>query len=83
MRRSWKKFPPERNGEMNNLKRLRKERGLTMMALASQAGTTPTWLTYMERYGHIPGADLRGRIAAALGITEKEIWPDLEEDAHE
>ena len=56
---------------------IRKNRKMSLMALATAAGSTPSWLTYIERYGHVPGPELRKRIAAALGVSEAELWPEL------
>ncbi len=61
----------------NMLRKIRKEQNLTQMALARRIGSTPSWLTYIERYDYLPGPDLRERIAAALGVEVVELWPDL------
>jgi transcriptional regulator with XRE-family HTH domain len=61
----------------NHLRRKRLQRKISLMGLAQQAGTSPAWLTYIERYGHLPGPELRQRIARALEATEDEIWPEL------
>lgn len=61
----------------NHLRRQRLQRKISLMGLAQQAGTSPAWLTYIERYGHLPGPELRQRIARALEATEDEIWPEL------
>ncbi|MHB0875160.1 MAG: helix-turn-helix domain-containing protein [Anaerolineae bacterium] len=59
----------------NAIRQLRRERGLSQGALAAAAGTTVAYLGFIERHGHLPGSDLRGRIAGALGVTESEVWP--------
>ena len=46
------------------------------MGLAHVTGSTPSWLTYIEKYGHVPGPELRERIAAALNVVEDELWPE-------
>jgi transcriptional regulator with XRE-family HTH domain len=58
------------------IRETRKKRGLTLMALAHEVGSSPAWLHYVERYGHVPGAELRARIAAALSVDEVELWPE-------
>ena len=65
---------------MSNIRTLRKSQKKTLMALAHDTGSTPAWLTYIERYGHIPGSDLRQRIAEALGVEEDDLWPELNAD---
>ena len=64
---------------VNRLKELRAGQGMTLMGLAQAVGSTPTWLVYIEKYGHMPEADLRQRIASALGVGEGEVWPTLGE----
>lgn len=61
----------------NMLRTIRKQQNLTQMALARRIGSTPSWLTFVERYGHIPGPELRERIAAALEVAEADLWPGL------
>ncbi|MBC7334736.1 MAG: helix-turn-helix transcriptional regulator [Clostridia bacterium] len=58
------------------LRTLRMERGLTQLRLAVAAGTTPSFVNLMERWGYVPGADLRRRIASVLGVQESDIWPE-------
>ena len=67
----------------NPLRVLRKKKKLTLMALAAKTGSTPSWLTFVERYGHIPGPELRQRIADALGGTVTDLWPGLTNDERE
>jgi transcriptional regulator with XRE-family HTH domain len=62
---------------VDNVKRLRTERGLTLMGLSQAAGTTPSHLVFIESYGHMPKPDLRRRLAAALGVAESDLWPGL------
>lgn len=64
----------------DKVRQIRKARGLSQTALAHATGSAPSWLSYIEAYGHIPGPDLRQRIAQALGATEHELWPDLQID---
>ena len=60
----------------SNLRTVRRSKKLSLMGLAHKAGTTPSWLTFVERYAHVPGPDLRQRIAEALGVAEEELWPE-------
>ena len=64
----------------NHVRRRRIERGLTLMGLAVKAGSVPSYLVFIEKYGHTPGVDLRDRLATALETTEEELWPDLRAD---
>lgn len=61
---------------MNRVKELRQTKGLSQMALAVATVSSTATIVYIERYQHTPGPDLRRRIAAALGCTEPEVWPD-------
>lgn len=65
--------------ENMRLKNAREAKGMTRAALAAAARTTPWYVTWLERYGHVPRHDLRMRIAAALQVDESEIWPEHEE----
>lgn len=60
------------------LRDLRRAKGITLMGLAHITGSTPSWLTYIEKYDHVPGPELRERIAAALNVAVVELWPDLD-----
>ena len=42
------------------------------------AGVSIATIVLIERYGHVPGADVRARLAEALGVSESVIWADLE-----
>jgi transcriptional regulator with XRE-family HTH domain len=61
----------------NNLRRLRQAQGLALYGLAALARVSPTTLSGIERWGYQPTARVRQRIAAALGVTERDIWPQL------
>lgn len=60
---------------MNTLLKLRKQRNMSQVELGLRAGCSPTTLLRIEKFGHRPPADCCHRIAAALGVTEAEIWP--------
>ncbi len=64
---------------MNRVREVRRRCKLALQGLAVRAKTSPSMLIYVERYGHIPNDDLRQRIAAALGVSEQELWPELVE----
>jgi transcriptional regulator with XRE-family HTH domain len=59
----------------NHLRRLRHARGLALYGLAALARVSPTTLSGIERWNYRPTARVRQRIAAALGVTERDIWP--------
>lgn len=62
----------------NNLRRLRKRLCFTQVKLAKAAGTCRATLVLIERHNYYPTAEVRGRLAAALGAEETLIWPTLE-----
>ena len=62
----------------NFLREIRLRRGMTQVKLAAAAGTTPMLISFIERYNHTPRADLRRRLARALGVDERDIWPEVE-----
>jgi len=61
---------------VNNLQRLRKDLGFAQQAVAVRAGVSPTLVVAIERYGYRPTAAVQQRIAAALGCSPSEVWPD-------
>jgi len=59
----------------NELRRLRKEHGLSLQALAVEAEAGISTLVAVEKYSYYPARpDTRRRIAEALGVGEGEIW---------
>ena len=62
----------------NRVREFRQARGFTQIELALRSGSTVPYLGWIERHGLKPKADLRRRIAAALGGSEIEAWPELE-----
>jgi DNA-binding XRE family transcriptional regulator len=63
------------------LRELREAAGLAQAGLAVQAGCSPTTVLIIERWGHVPSAPVRQRLAAALGVDVLEIWPCEERPA--
>jgi transcriptional regulator with XRE-family HTH domain len=55
------------------LRSLREASGLSLRELARQIGEQPTNLSYWERTGNLPRADLIIPIAEALGVTPEEV----------
>jgi transcriptional regulator with XRE-family HTH domain len=60
------------------LRRLRLARDLPQAGLAVRAGCSPTTVLIIERWGHVPSPAVRQRLAAALGVDVREIWPGEE-----
>jgi len=65
---------------MNNVRNVRLSKGIAQQELAVKAGTNPSFLTMIEKYGYRPGGSLRQRIAIALGVTDQELWPEEKTD---
>lgn len=63
----------------NKLKTWRQKLRFTQQELTQAAGVSIATIVLIERYGHLPGEDVRGRIAAALGVSETTLWPSLTE----
>ena len=57
----------------SHLRSLREASGLSLRELARQIDEQPTNLSYWERTGNLPRADLIIPIAQALGVTPEEI----------
>lgn len=65
----------------NRIRETRHERGMSQQELSVRAGTGPAIITLVEKHGHLPGEDLRHRIAEALEVTEETLWPELAKTA--
>jgi transcriptional regulator with XRE-family HTH domain len=61
----------------NRLRALRHERGLPLLGLAAKARASTATISAIERFDHLPGPELRERLAQALGVSTLLIWPDL------
>jgi transcriptional regulator with XRE-family HTH domain len=64
---------------LNPNRRLRMARealGLAQYALAVMAGTSPTTVLAIERYGHRPRYAVQERIARALNLDVADFWPE-------
>jgi transcriptional regulator with XRE-family HTH domain len=65
----------------NRLRQLRRAQGLPLYGLAVKASVSPTIVSMIERFDYRPGASVRERLAAALGVPLQAIWPDKETEA--
>lgn len=59
----------------NQLRQTRRARRMAMAELSVKANVSVSVLCATEKYGYLPGAVLRDRIADALGTTVEDIWP--------
>ena len=57
----------------SHLRVLREQAGISLRELARQIGEQPTNISYWERTGHPPRADLLLPMARALGVTVEDI----------
>ena len=64
----------------NYLKKWREHRDLSQWGLAVRAKVSTGMLSAIEKWDYVPGPAVRARIAAALGIDVKEVWPSLSND---
>ncbi len=65
----------------NALKNLRAQCGLSNAAVAVRARVGTATITMIERYGYHPRPETKQRIAAALGVDVREIWPSDDQPA--
>jgi ribosome-binding protein aMBF1 (putative translation factor) len=47
-----------------------------MLELAARVRCSPSLIHSIERYDHQPREQTKARIAAALGVSVSDIWPD-------
>lgn len=68
---------------IDNIRRIRKEKGITQEKLAEYCGTSASYIGLMETYKNIPKLATIERIAEALNVpagvlfNEKETEPDV------
>lgn len=70
---------------MNNLRALRKAKGMALWGVAAKARASVAMLSAIEKWNYVPRCDVRERIASALGVSVDDIWPSApvgEGDAH-
>ena len=80
-RDAWKTTRRRKMVSINQLRQIRKNRGLAIAGLAAQAGASAAMICAIERWGHVPRPETRERLAQALGATVDQIWPNLPECA--
>ena len=61
---------------MNNLKEIRGKKGFSQLTLAKLANIAPTDISRIENGWLRPYAGWRKRLARALGVTERELFPE-------
>ncbi len=61
---------------MNNLRKTREKGGFTQLDLAKRADITPSDISKIENNKIYAYPGWRDRLAKALEVDEKEIWPD-------
>lgn len=59
----------------NNLKSIRKSRGLVLWHLAAISKVNPSLISAIERHDYQPSREVQARLAAALSVEIAEIWP--------
>lgn len=58
-----------------HLQKIRKEKGLTQEELAERVNKSVTWIGYIENGYRIPNLRLLYKIAKALGVKVKDLFP--------
>ena len=61
---------------MNNLKEIRNKKGFSQLTLAKLTNIAPTDISRIENSWLRPYAGWRKRLAKALALTEKELFPE-------
>lgn len=63
----------------NRLREVRKERGMSQTQLVVKGQLSPATVAKIECWEYYPTAETRAKIAATLGVSEAEIWPEQPE----
>ncbi len=61
------------------LKEVRLLRGLPIAAVAVRAKVGPGTIVAIERHGHVPRAETQVKLARALGVDVRKIWPTADQ----
>ncbi len=61
----------------NHLRELMDQHGYSLIML-SRSGVSVTTISTIINGEHFPGPEIRAKIAQELGVSENQIWPDLE-----
>jgi len=61
----------------------REAKGWTQSFLSVEFGVSRTIISDIERYGRVPGPQLRAKLAAALDVPEWELWPQKPDEVTE
>ncbi len=61
----------------NGLRRWRKNLGVAQQELATESRVAVCMISQIEKYGYLPGPNVRHRLAKALNIPENKLWPGL------
>jgi len=68
---------------MNRVWIVRRENATLQCDLASQVGISESYLSRIERGRVRPSDELKQRIAGALGLSAKELWPGETRNRHQ
>ena len=63
----------------NNLKRIRKEAGLTLQELGDMCGSCKSYMHELEKDSKNPSLKIAYSVAGVLGKSVYQIWPDTTE----
>ncbi|MDD6929244.1 MAG: helix-turn-helix transcriptional regulator [Treponema sp.] len=66
---------------INNIKRIRKEKGITQEQLAEACNTATSYIGLMEIYKNIPKLSTIEKIATALGVEPQVLFQKIENNS--
>lgn len=70
-----KKIPKNYLRLGRRMQKIRKEKSVTQEQLAEKVGVSTTWIGYLETGYRIPSVKMLNKIARALGVKVKDIFP--------
>lgn len=66
---------------INNIRRIRREKGISQIRLAAFCDTSTSYIGLMESYKNIPKISTIERIAEALNVSPEELFKENEEES--
>lgn len=65
--------------DIHPLRLIRHKQGLPIAAIAVRSRVAPATISLIERHGHNPTLSTKEKLAKALGVDVRKIWPTTDQ----